>query len=90
MEFKKNNTVILRIEDMSQDGLGIGKAEGYALFVKDTVIGDLAKVKILKTKKNYGFARLEELLEASDKRTEPKCPLARPCGGELPAADDEI
>ena len=65
MEFKKNNTVILRIEDMSQDGLGIGKAEGYALFVKDTVIGDLAKVKILKTKKNYGFARLEELLEAS-------------------------
>ena len=81
MEFKKNNTVILRIEDMSQDGLGIGKAEGYALFVKDTVIGDLAKVKILKTKKNYGFARLEELLEASDKRTEPKCPLARPCGG---------
>ena len=81
MELKKNNTVILRIEDMSQDGLGIGKAEGYALFVKDTVIGDLAKVKILKTKKNYGFARLEELLEASDKRTEPKCPLARPCGG---------
>lgn len=81
MEFKKNNTVILRIEDMSQDGLGIGKAEGYALFVKDTVIGDLAKVKILKTKKNYGFARLEELLEASDKRTEPKCLLARPCGG---------
>lgn len=81
MEFKKNNTVILRIEDMSQDGLGIGKAEGYALFVKDTVIGDLAKVKILKTKKNYGFARLEKLLEASDKRTEPKCPLARPCGG---------
>ena len=38
-------------------------------------------MKILKTKKNYGFARLEELLEASDKRTEPKCPLARPCGG---------
>ncbi len=81
MEFKKNDTAEIRIEDMSQEGLGIGKAEGYTLFVKDTVIGDLARVKILKTKKNYGFARLEELLEPSDKRTEPKCPLARPCGG---------
>ena len=50
MEFKKNDTAEIRIEDMSQEGLGIGRAEGYTLFVKDTVIGDLARVKILKTK----------------------------------------
>ena len=81
MEFKKNDVVTIQIEDMSQEGLGIGKADGYALFVKDTVIGDQARVRITKTKKNYGFARLEELLRASELRAEPACPLARPCGG---------
>ena len=58
MKFQKNDVVIIRIEDMSQTGEGIGKADGYTLFVKDTVIGDLAEVKIVKAKKNYGFGRL--------------------------------
>ena len=39
---KKNDTVIVTIEDMSENGEGIGKSEGYTLFVKDTVIGDRA------------------------------------------------
>ena len=81
MAWKKNDIAAVQIEDMSQEGLGIGKAEGYTLFVKDTVIGDLARVRITKTRKNYGFARLEELLSPSAQRTEPACPLARPCGG---------
>ena len=81
MEFKKNDTVTVRIEDMSQEGLGIGKAEGYTLFIKDTVIGDRASVRIMKVRKNYGFARLETLLEPSALREEPACPIARPCGG---------
>ena len=42
---------------MGHDGEGIGKCEGYTLFVKDTVIGDLAEVKVIKAKKNYGYAR---------------------------------
>ena len=81
MELKKNDMTTIRIEDLTREGLGIGKADGYTLFVKDTVIGDLARVRITKTKKRYGFARLEELLEPSAKRTEPSCPYARPCGG---------
>ena len=81
MGYQKNETVEVRIEDMSQNGEGIGKADGYTLFVKDTVIGDLAEVKIIKAKKNYGFGRLMKILESSPKRTEPLCPIARQCGG---------
>ena len=62
MEFKKNDILTIDIEDMGHDGEGIGKAEGYPLFVKDTVIGDRAEVKIMKTKKNYGYARLLKVL----------------------------
>lgn len=51
MEFKKNDIVKVTIEDMGHDGEGIGKADGYTLFVKDTVIGDVANVKIMKMKK---------------------------------------
>lgn len=81
MEFKKNDIVTVKIEDMSHDGSGIGKADGYTLFIKDAVIGDEVEAKIMKTKKNYGFARLMNVLVPSPDRTEPKCPKARACGG---------
>ncbi len=72
MEFKKNDILTIDIEDMGHDGEGIGKADGYTLFVKDTVIGDRAEVKIMKTKKNYGYARLLKVLRPSPDRTEPQ------------------
>ena len=81
MEFKKNDILTVDIEDMGHDGEGIGKAEGYTLFVKDAVIGDRAEVKIMKTKKHYGYARLLKVLRPSPDRTEPRCPVARACGG---------
>lgn len=81
MEFKKNDLVTVKIEDMGHDGEGIGKAEGYTLFIKDTVIGDVVEAKIMKMKKSYGYARLVRVLEASKDRAEPKCPVARACGG---------
>lgn len=78
---KKDDIVTLTIEDLSSDGLGIGHSDGIALFVKDTVIGDVAEVKVMKMKKTYGFARLMRLLTASPDRIEPPCPVARACGG---------
>ena len=65
MEFKKNDLVTVKIEDMGHDGEGIGKAEGYTLFVKDAVIGDTVEAKVMKAKKNYGYARLMQVLEPS-------------------------
>ena len=81
MEFKKNQIVELYIDDIGNEGEGIGHIDGYALFLKDTVIGDKVRAKIIKTKKNYGFARVEEVLEASKDRVNPRCSKARQCGG---------
>ncbi len=81
MDFKKNDLVEVVIEDMSEEGQGIGKADGFTLFVKDAVVGDRVKALIMKLKKNYGFARLMEILEPSPHRAEPKCPHHKACGG---------
>ena len=78
---QKNDIVTIRIEDLTQDGLGIGHAEGMAVFVKDTVIGDFVRVKIIKQKKTYSYGRLEEIILPSPFRIRPSCAQARACGG---------
>lgn len=81
MEYRKNDIVTLDIEDCGVDGEGIGKADGFTVFVKDAVIGDRVTAKIMKAKKNYGYGRLMEILKPSPYRVEPKCAFARQCGG---------
>ena len=78
---KKNDQVIINIEDIGTSGEGIGKHEGYTLFVNNTTIGDKALVKVMKTGKTYGFARLVEIMEPSVHRVKPRCPIADKCGG---------
>ncbi len=79
--YKKGDVLTVTIEDIDTEGQGIGKADGYTLFVKDALVGDVAKVKIMKAKKNYAFARLEEVITPSSYRVEPKCEHHRRCGG---------
>ena len=78
---EKNQEFTVSIEDISEDGAGIGKLDGYIWFIKDAVIGDVVRARAMKMKKNYGFARLMEVLEASKDRVMPECPVARQCGG---------
>ena len=78
---EKNQEFTVSIEDISEDGAGIGKLDGYIWFIKDAVIGDVVRARAMKMKKNYGFARLMEILTLSEARVEPKCPVARQCGG---------
>ena len=52
MEYRKNDIVTVQIEDIGNDGEGIGKTDGYTLFVKDAVIGDTVEARITKVKKN--------------------------------------
>ena len=80
MEYKKNDRVTLTIEDMGSDGEGIGKVDGFTLFIKDAVIGDQVEAKIIKSKKHYAYARLEKVLQPSPFRVEPKCAYHRQCG----------
>ena len=78
---KKNDKIVVTIEDIGVSGEGIGKVDGYTLFVKDAVIGDTVEAVITKPKKNYGYAKMLKVLEASPYRVEKKCPVARQCGG---------
>ena len=79
--FKKNDMVTLEITDLGSSGEGIGKVDGFTLFVKDALIGDVIQAKIIKLKKNYGYGRLMEILTPSPSRVEARCPQARACGG---------
>ncbi|MFV0527526.1 MAG: 23S rRNA (uracil(1939)-C(5))-methyltransferase RlmD [Lachnospiraceae bacterium] len=81
MNFEKNQKVIAEITDMGNDGEGIAKVDGYTLFIKDAVIGDRVEAVIMKAKKNFAYARLLTVLTPSKDRVEPRCPIARPCGG---------
>ena len=78
---QKNETAVIEITDIGVNGEGIGKIDGYTLFVKDAVIGDKVEVKVMKAKKNYGYARLMRVIEPSADRVEPRCAFARKCGG---------
>ena len=78
---KKNDVFTVTIEDMGEDGAGIGKTDGYTWFIKDALIGDVIQASVMKMKKNYGFARLVKILEPAPARVEPRCPVARACGG---------
>lgn len=80
-KYKKNDRVTVTIEDIGNDGEGIGKADGYTLFVKDAVIGDTVEVRITKCKKNYGYGRVEKVVTPSPFRVEPRCVFHRQCGG---------
>lgn len=87
---QKNDEVELVIEDMGTAGEGIGKTGGMTLFVKDALIGDRIRAKIVKLKKSYGYGRLMEILEPSPWRTEAKCSFHRQCGGcQIQALDYE-
>ncbi len=81
MEIVKNSDYRISIEDMGNDGEGIGHIDGLTVFVKDTVIGDVAIVKIIKLKKNIAYGKLVELIKPSEFRVQPVCTISNKCGG---------
>lgn len=90
MNFRKNDVLTVEIADMGSAGEGIGKYMGYPVFVKDAVIGDVAKVRLTKVKKSYAYGRLEKVVTPSPFRVEPRCSFHRQCGGcQLQAFDYE-
>lgn len=77
----KNDVVTVEITDIGVGGEGIGRVDGYTLFIKDAIIGDVVEAKVMKAKKNYGYARMMEIIHPSADCVEPKCAFARKCGG---------
>lgn len=78
---QKNDYIEVVFEDLTHDGAGVAKVEGYPLFVKNALPGEKAKIKVIKVNKGYGFGRLEEILEQSPYRVDAPCPIYKECGG---------
>ncbi|WP_415990449.1 23S rRNA (uracil(1939)-C(5))-methyltransferase RlmD [Intestinibacter bartlettii] len=78
----KNKEYIVDIVDIGQGGVGIGKYEGFTVFVDGGLVQDKIKVKITKSKKNYAVGDIVEIIEKSPFRVERKCSESlRQCGG---------
>lgn len=81
MIYEKNQILTVDIEDITSEGEGIGKIDGYPFFVKDAVIGDRAEIRVVRVKKNYAYGRLEKVLVPSPFRVQPACRFHKQCGG---------
>ena len=79
--WKKNDEIRMAITDLTNEGSGVGHADGCAVFVKDTGPGDAGTVRIIKAKKNYAYGIMTRLETASDWRVPSACPVSGPCGG---------
>lgn len=78
---QKNDIIDVTFQDLSHDGSGVAKIEGYTVFVPEALPGERATIKVLKTKKGYGYGKLLELHEMSPDRVKPPCPIFDKCGG---------
>lgn len=78
---QKNSEFIIEITDVTEQGYGVGKADGIAVFVPGTAVGDKVKVHIVKVKKNYCFAKVIQIVEPSSDRIEQDCTVFSKCGG---------
>lgn len=81
MKIKKNDIYNIKITDLGTHGEGIGKIDGYALFVKNTLPDEEVKVVVVKANKNYGYGKVIELIKPSPNRITPPCAVAGKCGG---------
>ncbi|WP_370872358.1 23S rRNA (uracil(1939)-C(5))-methyltransferase RlmD [Paenibacillus zeirhizosphaerae] len=78
---QKNDEAVIDIIGMTHDGEGVGRVKGYALFVGGALPGEKVRVKVLKTKKQYGYAKLLDVVQASPDRIAAPCPIYDQCGG---------
>ncbi|GBF78143.1 23S rRNA (uracil-5-)-methyltransferase RumA [Paenibacillus sp. 598K] len=77
----KNEIVTVEIVGLTHEGEGVGRVDGFTLFVRGALSGERVQAKVLKVKKQYGYAKLLELLEASPDRVSAPCDIYNQCGG---------
>lgn len=81
INIEKNEYYEGTVVDLTHDGLGVVSIDGFPIFTKDTLPNEEVKIKVVKLKKNYGFGKLIEILNKSNRRIEPKCEIYHQCGG---------
>ncbi len=80
---QKNQSYTVDIIDLNNLGFGVAKIDGISVFVADTVPGDRAEIKLIKTAKTYGVGLLQNLTVPSPMRCaeDDVCPVSKKCGG---------
>lgn len=78
---RKNDIIEVDIQSTGFEGEGIARVDGYPVFVRYAAEGDRAKIRILKSNKNYAFGKIESIITPSSSRREPACPSFGKCGG---------
>ena len=78
---KKNQEYIVEITGQTHDGMGVGKVEGFTVFIKSTILNEIVRIKIVKVLKNYSYGKVLEIIKPSVYRVDPKCPVFGECGG---------
>lgn len=81
MSLKKNDYAQIEITGITAENSGVGRFQGMAIFVPDTAIGDVVKVKIIKTSKSYCIGKIEKIITPSPNRINTDCPQSIQCGG---------
>ncbi len=77
----KNDVLEVTVSDVTADGMGVAKVDGYPLFIKSAVTDDVLSVTVTKTNKSYGFAKINKIISPSKWRVSPKCDISHLCGG---------
>ncbi|MBQ4247011.1 MAG: TRAM domain-containing protein, partial [Ruminococcus sp.] len=78
---KKNDEVILEITGMTNEGNGVGRYEGIAVFVAGSAVGDVIACRIVKVSKNYCYGIINRIITPSEHRIRDNCPVSKTCGG---------
>lgn len=80
-DVKRGRTLDLDIESAAFEGVGVARVDGFVVFVRNAVPGDLARVLIHRKKRKHAEGAVEEILRPSPDRVEPRCPHFGVCGG---------
>lgn len=78
---KQGDNITLTVNGLGSSGEGVGKYEGFTVFVKGALPEEEVRITITLVKKSYAVGALEEIVKASAERVEPACPVYKECGG---------
>lgn len=77
----KNQIITLEITALTNEGSGVGRYEGMAVFVPFSAVGDVIECRVVKVLKSYAYGRIERIVAPSPDRVENTCSAFGKCGG---------
>jgi 23S rRNA (uracil1939-C5)-methyltransferase len=78
---KQGDLVELEINDLSNDGSGVGRIDNQVVFIPDTVNGDRLWARLVRVKRKHSQGKIKEIITPSTHRIRPRCMVADKCGG---------